>query len=166
MPLPLTASCFSKIQIGFTFLVPGSPGKGAVERLWACSSPLCRFAGCSDAATVDADAGKMADYRQVLQTMRNLWPQFDIDGVHNMWIVKPGDKSKGVGRCCIHLEMSQFQFYARQLTRHRPGHGETISPFPPMSVRRWQKSQRTGPQSAHLWWPVVAKLQAASVPVA
>jgi len=30
MPLPLNASCFSKIQIGFTFLVPahpGSPGK-------------------------------------------------------------------------------------------------------------------------------------------
>jgi len=26
MPLPLTVSCFSKIQIGFTFLVPGSPG--------------------------------------------------------------------------------------------------------------------------------------------
>jgi len=33
MPLPLTVSCFSKIQISFTFLVPahpGSPGKGAV----------------------------------------------------------------------------------------------------------------------------------------
>ena len=31
MPLPLTVFCFSKIQIGFTFLVPahlGSPGKG------------------------------------------------------------------------------------------------------------------------------------------
>ena len=31
MPLTLTVSCFSKIQIGFTFLVlayPGSPGKG------------------------------------------------------------------------------------------------------------------------------------------
>jgi len=30
MPLPLTVSCFSKIQIGSTFLVPahpGSPGK-------------------------------------------------------------------------------------------------------------------------------------------
>jgi len=30
MPLPLTVSCFSKIQIGFIFLVPahpGSPGK-------------------------------------------------------------------------------------------------------------------------------------------
>ena len=34
MPLPLIVSCFSKIQIGFTFLVPaypGSPGKRAVK---------------------------------------------------------------------------------------------------------------------------------------
>jgi len=33
VPLPLTVSCFSKIQIGFTFLVPahpGSPGQRAV----------------------------------------------------------------------------------------------------------------------------------------
>ena len=30
MPLPLTVSCFSKIQIGFTFLVPGSPGHRAI----------------------------------------------------------------------------------------------------------------------------------------
>ena len=36
MPLPLTGSCFTKIQIGFTFLVPahlGSPGKRAVKRV-------------------------------------------------------------------------------------------------------------------------------------
>jgi len=36
MPLSLTVSCFSKIQIGFTFLVPahpGSPGKRAVKRV-------------------------------------------------------------------------------------------------------------------------------------
>jgi len=26
MPLPLTVSCFSKIQIGFTFLAPAHPG--------------------------------------------------------------------------------------------------------------------------------------------
>ena len=51
MPLPLTVSCFSKIQTGFTFLVPahpGSPGKGAVKRvrvrvcvveeLWQCDA--------------------------------------------------------------------------------------------------------------------------------
>ena len=36
MPLPLTVSCFSKIQIAFTFLVPahlGSPRKRAVKRM-------------------------------------------------------------------------------------------------------------------------------------
>ena len=39
MPLPLTVSCFSKIQIGFTFLVPahlGSPGKRAVKQVCVC----------------------------------------------------------------------------------------------------------------------------------
>ena len=40
MPLPLTASCFSKIQIGFTFLVhdePDSPGKGPLNgRVCVC----------------------------------------------------------------------------------------------------------------------------------
>ena len=36
MPLPLTISCFSKIQIGFTFLVsayPADPGKRAVKQV-------------------------------------------------------------------------------------------------------------------------------------
>ena len=39
MPLPLTVSCFSKIQIGLTFLVlahPGSPGQRAVKRVCVC----------------------------------------------------------------------------------------------------------------------------------
>jgi len=39
MPLPLSVSCFNKIQIGFTFLVPadlGSPGKRAVKRARVC----------------------------------------------------------------------------------------------------------------------------------
>jgi len=39
MPLPLTVSCFSKIQIAFTFLAlahPGSPRKRAVKhKNWA-----------------------------------------------------------------------------------------------------------------------------------
>jgi len=36
MPLPLTLSCFNKIHIGFTFLVPahlGIPGKTSVKRV-------------------------------------------------------------------------------------------------------------------------------------
>ena len=44
VPLPLTVSCFSKIQIGFTFLVPahpGSPRQRAVERacVWLLATP-------------------------------------------------------------------------------------------------------------------------------
>jgi len=41
MPLPLAVSCFSKIQIAFTFLVPahlGSPGQRAVK--WMCVMKL------------------------------------------------------------------------------------------------------------------------------
>ena len=37
MPLPLTVSCFNKIQVGFTFLVPAdprSPGKRAIKRVY------------------------------------------------------------------------------------------------------------------------------------
>jgi len=39
MSLPLTVSCFSKVQIGFTFLVLphlGSPGQRAVKRTCVC----------------------------------------------------------------------------------------------------------------------------------
>jgi len=39
MPLPLTVCWFSKIQIGFTFLVPahpGSPGQRAVKLVYVC----------------------------------------------------------------------------------------------------------------------------------
>ena len=47
MPLPLTVSCSSKIQIGFTFLVPaypGCPGKEAVK--WFLNG--CRLFNFSD----------------------------------------------------------------------------------------------------------------------
>jgi len=39
MPLPLTISCSSKIQTGFTFVVPahlGSPGQRTVKWVCAC----------------------------------------------------------------------------------------------------------------------------------
>ena len=48
MPLPLTVSCFSKIQIGFTFLVlahPGSPGQRAVKRMCVCVLRFNNIAG-------------------------------------------------------------------------------------------------------------------------
>ena len=49
MPLPHTVSCFSKIQIGFTFLVPahlGSLGQRVVKRVCVClekTIPQCKL---------------------------------------------------------------------------------------------------------------------------
>ena len=54
MPLSLTVSCFSEIQIGFTFLVPahpGSPGQRAgcvcvcYNKMVACFVHVCRWYG-------------------------------------------------------------------------------------------------------------------------
>jgi len=44
IPLPLTVSCFSKVQIGFTFLVLahlGSPGQRAVKRVCVRACVYC-----------------------------------------------------------------------------------------------------------------------------
>jgi len=52
MPLPLTVCCFSKILIGFTFLVPthwGSPGQEAVKCVCVCVCACARVRVCARA---------------------------------------------------------------------------------------------------------------------
>jgi len=49
MPLPLTVSCFSKILIGVTFLVPahpGSPGQRAVKRVCVFQEAVDSWCSC------------------------------------------------------------------------------------------------------------------------
>ena len=49
MSLPLTVPCFSKIQIGFTFLVLahlGSPGQRVIKRVCVCVSFIIRLHHC------------------------------------------------------------------------------------------------------------------------
>jgi len=90
-----------------------------------------------------------------------------------------GDVSKGSALVLVILE---FPFDTLQDKVSPRGQRDDMPP--PMAVRRWhivlppirprcvQKSRRiyvrprTGPQSAHLWWPAVAKLQAAGVRIA
>ena len=46
IPLPLTVSCFSKVQIGFTFLAladPDGPGQRAIKRVCVCVILYCKF---------------------------------------------------------------------------------------------------------------------------
>ena len=45
MPLPLTVSCFSKIQIGFTLLVPAHPGSPGPNHCYWCVC-VCVFVIC------------------------------------------------------------------------------------------------------------------------
>jgi len=50
MPLPLTVTYFSKIHIGFTFLVPahlGSPGKRAIKRVCVCVCARAHARACT-----------------------------------------------------------------------------------------------------------------------
>ena len=68
MPLPLTVSCFSKIQIGFTFLVPadlGSPSKRAVKRVCVC---VCVFV-CTSTYFVNLAACRLVVYWSVFQNV-------------------------------------------------------------------------------------------------
>jgi len=51
MPLPLTVSCLSKIQIGFTFLVPAHPGSPGQHTHTKDKGPLN---GCVRACVLSA----------------------------------------------------------------------------------------------------------------
>ena len=55
MPLPLTVSCLSKIQISFTFLVPAhpdTPGKSAVKCVFVCVCTVSKILSKTDLNTV------------------------------------------------------------------------------------------------------------------
>ena len=67
MPLPLTVSCFSKIQIGFAFLVPahpGGPGKRAFKRVCVCvSSKPCSSMGVQTLSAGDSTSWQNCSFR-------------------------------------------------------------------------------------------------------
>jgi len=67
MPLPLSVSCFTKIQIGFTFLVlayPGSPGKGPLN------GGVCVCAAIEINLTLHKNEPKLELYRSDLMTLQ------------------------------------------------------------------------------------------------
>jgi len=71
MPLPLTVSCFSEIQIGFTILVPacpGSPGQRAVKRVCVCVRLLVFNAYWHDAHTASVPLLKWINKHRMART--------------------------------------------------------------------------------------------------
>ena len=109
MPLPFTVSCFSKIHIGFTFLVPahlGSPGHTAVK--WVCVC-VCVLSYCVPLAAADdffdwlaADDDKKSAKPFFLQLSIKCWLGliFPADGC------KIYDSSYGhsfTSACCVNV---------------------------------------------------------------
>ena len=46
-------------------------------------------------------ASILGQIENMLNRIKALWPQFDLDGVKNVWIVKPGAKSRGRGKTTL-----------------------------------------------------------------
>ena len=89
MPLPLTVSCFSGIQIGFTFLVPAhpdSPGQRAVKRVCVCvwNSKIPRrllfWTWYLHCRSVDWSSGFRAHARTSFSR-----PSFSVNPFHKGW---------------------------------------------------------------------------------
>ncbi|KAJ0068909.1 hypothetical protein NL108_014368, partial [Boleophthalmus pectinirostris] len=54
-----------------------------------------------DGAEIRNSALFLQSCAQMLQRLRNVCPQLDTDGVNNIWIIKPGAKSRGRGIICL-----------------------------------------------------------------
>ena len=79
MPMPLTVFCFSKIQIGFTFLVPAhvdSPGQRAVK--WVCMC-VCVCAVVNNTHT-ETDHARPSEVVCHNYAMHATWPKTDLFG--------------------------------------------------------------------------------------
>ena len=121
MPLPLTVSCFSKIQIGFTFLVPahpGSPGKRAVKRVCVCVAVwliTCKFVCWWLAGYLKLST------RQLVLFMKKRANEFIVKkekdpafALHDRWPVV---------RCCCCLTVETCVLY---LSKYSCGHFQVV----------------------------------------
>jgi len=102
MPLPLTVSCFSNIQIGFTFLVQahlGSPGKRAVKRV-CVNICVCviNMAKTADYICCSVDSKTFHSECTLVQLCQPLAGKTTVDKVTSY--CSTGSKTL---HCCCHL---------------------------------------------------------------
>lgn len=55
---------------------------------------------CHNGWIIQQAKERLAECEALAGKLREYWPQFDLDGTRNVWIVKPGAKSRGRGIAC------------------------------------------------------------------
>ena len=58
---------------------------------------LTTFDVVSDDAVIQFAANRTNEAQNMLDIFKSNWPQLELDGMRNVWIVKPGAKSRGRG---------------------------------------------------------------------
>ena len=102
MPLPLTVSCCSKMQIGFTFLVLahlGSPGHRAVKRVCVCVKRVAEtechgFVMFAVSIGLTKQTVTSTDFKQVS------W-NYTFSSLYNVWFVSRFSDSDSVDLTCL-----------------------------------------------------------------
>ena len=116
MPLPLTLSCYSKIQIGFTFLVPahpGSPGKRAIKRVCVCVCymmfQICRI--CFRIGMCPSIHWHCLT--SVMPTWQTLWIAAAVRRSNFRWSARQTTPRLGPGKFCRFIS-SDVHYYGLQ----------------------------------------------------
>ena len=91
MPLPVTVSCFSKIQIGFTFLVPahpGSPGQGLLNGcVCVCVCVRVRVRMCARARVCACACLCLAELAPLAVGVNSRMGEEDASPVYYVWSI-------------------------------------------------------------------------------
>ena len=90
MPLPLTVSCFSKIQIGFAFLVPAhpdSPRQRVVKRVCVCA--CVRACVC----WTDRQLDSWLSWRETVKCFATSFSIVSVLGIDDWAVSSPSDAS-------------------------------------------------------------------------
>ena len=150
MPLPLTVSCFSKIQIGFTFLVPAHPGgvcSNKTESVWEnvhmiTDLPTKGIYVLSQWQTFLEDfTYKMAakiNWHRYGTTLRHCQPTYNwvdwVSSVHVTWTkLYVSEQIAKTGLAMLLVKKAKFSH-----TRYR-ALGPELIPAYRQSARRWRE---------------------------
>jgi len=73
------------------------PGVLSLKGNVASDKPEDKMFLCSGRASIKGGMAFVEQCQKMLTRLREVCPQLDTDGLHNIWIIKPGAMSRGRG---------------------------------------------------------------------